>query len=244
MVNRNMHIESCHRLLKVVYLEGKQNRRLDHLIHIILKVARDKGFERLQKLHKGKLSYRGCELNRRHKNAVEMASSGISTICLPDNTREVQSQSNPLVRYTVRPQPLHKCDCKVKCSACNICVYAYTCTCIDYALHSTACKHIHFVHMAIPSQRTAIEPTSDSTPVAGGILEHIVQTAPTSRAANLQQCVLSKAQEVIALAKVTDKTDALAAAAKHLGNAIREYSSTLYVGMTRVKNGSQIKRVH
>ena len=104
-------------------------------------------------------------------------------------------------------------------------MYAYTCTCIDYALHSTGCKHIHFVHMAIPSQRTAIKPTSDSTPVAGGILEHIVQTTPTSRATNLQQCVLSKAQEVIALAKVTNNTDALEAAAKHLGNAISALKS-------------------
>lgn len=79
--------------------------------------------------------------------------------------------------------------------------------------------------MAIPSQRTAIKPTSDSTPVAGGILEHIVQTAPTSRATNLQQCVLSKAQEVIALSKVTNNTDALEAAAKHLGNAISALKS-------------------
>ena len=28
------------------------------------------------------------------------------------------------------------------------------------------------------------------------------------------------------------------------GTSIREYGSTLYVGMTRVKNGGRIKRVH
>ena len=79
-MNTNMHLESFHRLLKVVYmdLEGKQNRRLDHLISIILKVARDKGIERLQKLHKGKYSHRACALNKWHKKAEEMVSSGVS----------------------------------------------------------------------------------------------------------------------------------------------------------------------
>ena len=77
IVNTNMHLESFHRMLKVVYLHGKQNCRLDHLITIILKVACDKGFERLQKIHKGKFSHRAYELNRRHKKAEEMLSAAV-----------------------------------------------------------------------------------------------------------------------------------------------------------------------
>ena len=53
VVNTNMHIEAFHRLLKVVYLENKQNRRLDHLLCVLLRLSRDKTFERIAKLHKG-----------------------------------------------------------------------------------------------------------------------------------------------------------------------------------------------
>ena len=52
-----MHLfEAFHRLLKVVYLESKQSQQLDHLLSTILKVTRDKEFEQLQKLHKGKVT--------------------------------------------------------------------------------------------------------------------------------------------------------------------------------------------
>lgn len=53
-VNTNMFIESFHRLLKVVYMEHKQNRRVDFLLHILLKISRDKLYDRLQKVGKGK----------------------------------------------------------------------------------------------------------------------------------------------------------------------------------------------
>ena len=65
LVNTNMAFEAFHRVIKVCYMEKKHNRRIDYLIHILLKVARDKVFERLQKTHKGKSSYRLCEVNRK-----------------------------------------------------------------------------------------------------------------------------------------------------------------------------------
>ena len=90
-----MHLfEAFHRSLKVVYLEGKQSQRLDHLLSTILKVARDKEFEQLQKLHKGKVTHRSSEIYRRHKKAEEMINNGIEPVVLSATTREVQSQSN------------------------------------------------------------------------------------------------------------------------------------------------------
>ena len=41
VVNTNMFVESFHRTLKVVYLEHKQNRRIDVLLHMLLKLSRD-----------------------------------------------------------------------------------------------------------------------------------------------------------------------------------------------------------
>ena len=53
-VNTNMYVEAFHRVLKYVYLHGHVNRRLDTLVFILLKFARDNGFDRLIKLSKGK----------------------------------------------------------------------------------------------------------------------------------------------------------------------------------------------
>ena len=42
-----------------------------------------------------------------------------------------------------------QCDdrqCSLKCSSCNICVQTYTCSCVDFLLYSTICKHIRLVH--------------------------------------------------------------------------------------------------
>ena len=63
-----MHIESFHRLLKVVYLESKQNRRL---ISIIIKIS---------KLLKGKHSHRTCQMHKRHRDSMEMFRSGCEPV--------------------------------------------------------------------------------------------------------------------------------------------------------------------
>ena len=58
-VNTNMFLESFHRVLKIVYLNHKQNRRVDSLLTTLIKIARDKAFERFCKEEKGK-KYSSC----------------------------------------------------------------------------------------------------------------------------------------------------------------------------------------
>ena len=55
-INTNMYVEAFHRTLKYTYLKGKVNKRMDKCLYMLLKFARDKGFERLVKLEKGKLT--------------------------------------------------------------------------------------------------------------------------------------------------------------------------------------------
>ena len=47
-------MEAFHRVLKYVYMKGKVNKRLDNCIYVLLKLARDKGFESLVRIEKGK----------------------------------------------------------------------------------------------------------------------------------------------------------------------------------------------
>ena len=69
-----MFLEAFHQLLKVVFLQHKQNRRIDHLLITMMKIARDKAFQRLQNLTKGKHTHRLGEINRRHKASLQMTS--------------------------------------------------------------------------------------------------------------------------------------------------------------------------
>ena len=53
-----------------MYLNHKQNRRIDSLLITLMRVARDKAFELFLKLEMGKNSHRICEVNKRHKRAL------------------------------------------------------------------------------------------------------------------------------------------------------------------------------
>jgi hypothetical protein len=54
IVNTNMYTESFRRQLKVVYLNNKHNCRVDKLIIILLRFARNLIYERLHKVEIGK----------------------------------------------------------------------------------------------------------------------------------------------------------------------------------------------
>ena len=140
-MNTNMYSESFHRVLKIVYLRHKHNRRIYFLIYI----ARDKAFEQLQKLEKGKHSHRICDINKRHKRAVQYA-----VLATVDNTEPnlytVSSESTERFNYKVKRKQL-ACECKIRCQFCSACAHMYACTCLDACTNTTVCKHLHLVHM-------------------------------------------------------------------------------------------------
>ena len=144
MVNTNMFFEAFHRLLKKVYLEGKQNRRLDTLLTILFQIAKDLAFSRFIKTQKGKSTHR--EINKRHKSAERMMDSG-HQVGTTGTTWTILSENNSAITYTVRQQ--ETCvNCKLRCSHCHACIHQYSCTCMDSLTHTTVCKHIHLVHMS------------------------------------------------------------------------------------------------
>ena len=124
-----MFAEAFHRLLKTVYLHQKQNHRIDYLLHILLRISKDKAYERLQKTHKGKYSHRLSEIKKRHKSAQRLVAAGLVPV--------LNSQTYTLSKVTAN------CSCELACSSCHVCVHMYSCTCLDFALHTTVCKHIH-----------------------------------------------------------------------------------------------------
>ena len=154
IVNPNMHLENFHRLLKTVYMEGKHNRRIDQLLSTLLHVARDKAYERLIKVEKGKVTHRISEINRRHQRAQEMLSHGSEVKKVAECTWVVQSSQLDDI-HTVK-KLAEECDCKLICGHCKACVHMYTCTCMDSLIHATVCKHSHIAHMENVSEEAGL----------------------------------------------------------------------------------------
>ena len=68
-MHKNMYSKAFHRVRKIVYLRHRQNGRVDYLTYVLLKIARDKAVEQLQKLEKGKVSHRICDIHKQHRRA-------------------------------------------------------------------------------------------------------------------------------------------------------------------------------
>lgn len=101
-INTNMSIERMHQTIKYLYLNGKQVRRLDKTINILMKLIKDKLFERLITLNKGKISGKIKELRKRHKSSLNL-DKGI--VLLSNNGWEVPSSSTNEV-YQVQKKKL------------------------------------------------------------------------------------------------------------------------------------------
>ena len=77
-INTNMYLESFHRVLKYAYLKGTVNKRMVSTINMLLKYARDKLFDRLIKMEKGKNTSRLQTITKRHKSSLELPTSLVS----------------------------------------------------------------------------------------------------------------------------------------------------------------------
>ena len=147
-VNTNMFLESFHRVLKEVYLEKKQNRRVDHLLYKLLKISRDKVYEQWIKAEKGKTTLRQRESNKRHKNAESMPREVICRV--EENCWEMPSTTDKGKMHRVRKTASEMCSCLLRCPTCDACVYSFECTCLDFAIRGLVCVHIHAVNITEP----------------------------------------------------------------------------------------------
>lgn len=172
--NTNMYVEAFHRVLKYIYMKGKVNKRLDKCVYVLLKVARDKGFERLVKIEKGKTSERISMIRTRHQTSLKLPHTLVS-IGEQDSTWEVQS-SDQTSKYCVTLL-CNTCphNCSLRCPDCNICVYQYMCNCADAMMGTTICKHIHLVARLNADSSTSNVRTQDTQDLS--LLSNIQETA-------------------------------------------------------------------
>ena len=214
-----MYLESFHRVLKILYLNHKQNRRIDSLLVTLLRVARDKAFECLRKQEMGKKSHKICEVNKRHKRALLLKLSSAAQI---ENTEwKVQSQSSPDTNYVIE-KAQESCGCKLQCTDCEICPHNYTCTCLDSILHATVCKHVHLVHMKYMQKDTnsiSEDPTllTDTYSYFTSLLSN---KKPDTSLTQTKTSLLKKLQKLEALVTNCQNIDAIQTANRHVQAAI------------------------
>lgn len=139
-INTNMFIERMHRTLKYIYLGGKVNKRLDKAVNILMKFVRDKLFDRLIVINKGKLTTKIKIIRDRHRASQTL---DCSSVCQTDMGWQVPSSSSRCIYIVEERQPT--CSCKLICSDCQVCFHRFSCTCLDSSIKWNMCKHVHLV---------------------------------------------------------------------------------------------------
>ena len=52
-----MYVEAFHQTLNYLYMKGKLNQCVDKCVHLLMKIGKDKAFERLVIFEKDRISY-------------------------------------------------------------------------------------------------------------------------------------------------------------------------------------------
>jgi len=119
-------------------MHGKQNRRVDKCISLLMRFARDMMFERTIRMMKNKPTFRMEQIAQSHCRSIDIESSIIKKIDI--NTWLVHLKTPDKNPYTVSFNNLENC---MGYLSCRIRVHQFICTCVDYKIKGNFCKHVH-----------------------------------------------------------------------------------------------------
>lgn len=127
-------------------------KRLDKSLHVLQKYIRDKIVDRIIKLTKGKFNEHLNIINKRHRAAL----TNCYVIQYQDNVTIISDNVHQRQYFIVKKNS--SICCELKCKFCNICIHMYECSCMDYNIKATICKHIHYLCL-----NSDIKSSSDSS---------------------------------------------------------------------------------
>ena len=138
-LNTNNHLESMHRLLKYVYLDGKQVKRLDDSLNALKTMVKNQTYNRMINLLRNRTS--SADDFKKHAKGKEL-----NVIQIDQGIFEVQSESKIGTTYRIESKNLSFSDCLFRCNECNVCRCMFVCECNDNQNGTkNLCKHIHAV---------------------------------------------------------------------------------------------------
>lgn len=138
-INTNMRLESMHKIIKYFYLDGRKVQRLYKGLHALLNYVRRKVVDRIIKNTKGKVTASIHNITTRHRSALTVDTFTVTMI------NETHFQINNNEGYYEITKKSDRICCPLVCKYCNVCVHSYSCTCTDYFIKNTICKHIHYI---------------------------------------------------------------------------------------------------
>jgi hypothetical protein len=142
----NMTAEAFHKHLKCTKFV-KQNRRVDHLIHTLLNMAKEKTFEGFITNTKGKTNAKIKVLQNSHDAGVSV--TGVTAEGSSGRWSVLSASTD--TSHTVYQNPLdtgHSTARKVVCRKCQVCIHMFSSSCDMYSAKQ-ASKHIHAVQIHI-----------------------------------------------------------------------------------------------
>ena len=122
-INTNMFVEAFHRVFKYSYLRGKTKKRVDVCLINLIKFNRDKIFQRLIKLTKGKNTHKLKLIFQRHKASLNLSASSVTK--KDDHWLYTHESSTYII--TMINELCKEPRCQLRCEDCNICMHIYTC---------------------------------------------------------------------------------------------------------------------
>ena len=169
-------------------MKGHVNKRLDSMIHLLMK------------LKKGKATKRSHKIQERHCASQNLSLSDVSK---NNDGWTVKSDIN----YTIiREHDDCPYNCFIRCQQCRICIHNFSCTCIDFAHHGTICKHIHLISRFIDAKEKPIiqklKPTSQNSSVLLNSIKDIM-------GANVKERLLQKLNCIIAFVHQSTDIDCI-----------------------------------
>ncbi|XP_060516773.1 uncharacterized protein LOC132696141 [Cylas formicarius] len=140
----NIHVENMHKVIKYIYPERKSVPRLDKALYNLEHFLRNKTIERLIKLTEGECTEHINTVNKRHRLALtqkyQINTDSDNVYLLKNSSGNDELEQ----KVTVTKINSNIC-CELICRFCNICTHMFQCTCMDYNIKNTICKHIHYV---------------------------------------------------------------------------------------------------
>lgn len=118
-LNTNMFLEAMHKKIKYCYMDGKQNRRVDKCISLLLRFARDMMFERTIRMVKNKPTYRMEQIAVSHRRSINMKDDLIENV--DGDVWLVKSSTAGRGPYFVTLCLTNKCSgCPLACPDCQV----------------------------------------------------------------------------------------------------------------------------
>ncbi|XP_035212514.1 uncharacterized protein LOC118186517 isoform X1 [Stegodyphus dumicola] len=140
-IKTNKHFEAFHEIIRCIYVDGKKNHRLDNYLKALLKLTRDKLFDRRSISLKKKPTQIKHDMQESHAKGRLIAKNKVTYVS--EGSYRVASEHQLNYSYIVTKENVDHLTCDLTCTACKICIHMYSCTCIDYLVKFTICKHIH-----------------------------------------------------------------------------------------------------